>query len=139
MLSTEIKIEIEVLFSSGLTRSQLYNEILRNLQSNCKDELNFHLKKADRSKCPRRREFNSLFINYCLEKFGDRNSAAMCDKHDEIIHEFMEPDEGAKIFYQLYNKDQNSALILAIVTPLMQRERSNVIDKLIFHKKLNEI
>ena len=68
MLSTEIKMEIEVLFSSGLTRSQLYNEILRNLQSNFKDELNFHLKKADRSKCPRRREFNSLFINYCLKK-----------------------------------------------------------------------
>ena len=63
----------------------------------------------------------------------------MCDKHEERIHEFMESDEGAKIFYQLYNKDQNSALILAIVTPLMQRERSNVIDKLIFHKKLNEI
>ena len=47
--------DIEVLFSYGLTRSQVYNEILRNLQSNTKDELNFHLKKGDRAKCPRRR------------------------------------------------------------------------------------
>ena len=80
--------DIEVLFSSGLTRSQVYNEILRNLQRNCKDELNFHLKRADRSKCPRRRDFNSLFINYSHEKFGDRNSAAMFDKL-----EFVESDE----------------------------------------------
>ena len=44
MISTEIKMNIEVLFSSGLTRSQVYNEILRNLRSNCNDKLNYHLK-----------------------------------------------------------------------------------------------
>ena len=48
-------------------------------------------------------------------------------------------NEGAKTSYQLFNKDQNSALILAIVTPLMQRVHSKVTDKLIFHKKLNKI
>ena len=47
MLYTEIKVNIELLFSTGLTRLQVYNEILRNLQSNSKDELNFHLKKPD--------------------------------------------------------------------------------------------
>ena len=93
MLSIEIKLDIEVLFSSGLTCSQVCNEILRNLQRNCKDELNFHLKKADRSKCPRRRDFNSLFINYSHEKFGDRNSAVMFDKLEERINEFVESDE----------------------------------------------
>ena len=56
MLSTEIKIEIDALFSSGSTHLQAYNEFLRNLQSNSEDELNFHLKKADWSKCPRRRD-----------------------------------------------------------------------------------
>ena len=44
MISTEIKMNIEVLFSSGLTRSQVHNEILRNLRSNCNDKLNYHLK-----------------------------------------------------------------------------------------------
>ena len=33
MLSTEIKMEIEALLSSGLTPSQAYNEFSRNLQS----------------------------------------------------------------------------------------------------------
>ena len=55
MLSTEVKMEIEALFSSGLIPSQAYNEFLINLQSNSEDKLNFHLKKADRTKFPKRR------------------------------------------------------------------------------------
>ena len=46
MLSAEIKIEIEALFSSVLTPSQGYNEFLRNLQSNSEDKLDFHLRKT---------------------------------------------------------------------------------------------
>ena len=49
MLSTEIKVDIEVLFFFGLTRPQVFDEILRNLQSNSEDELSFHLKKVDQS------------------------------------------------------------------------------------------
>ena len=45
----------------------------------------------------------------------------------------------AKICYQPYNKDQNLALILAIVTPLMQRVHSKVIGKLIFPKNPNKV
>ena len=56
----------------------------------------------------------------------------MYDKLEERINEFMESDKGAKIFYQLYNKDQNSAIILEIVAPLMQREHSKVTGKLVF-------
>ena len=51
----------------------------------------------------------------------------------------MESIEGAKISDQLFNKDQNSALILGIVGPLMQRVHLKLTDKLIFHKKLNKI
>ena len=125
--------EIDKVFPSGLTPSQVYNEFLRNLQSNSEDELNFHLKKADRSKCPIRRDFNLLHIKYCYKKFGSRNGAEMFDKIEERINEFMECNEGVKILYQLYNKDRNSALILEIVTPLKQRLNSKVINKLIFH------
>ena len=61
------------------------------------------------------------------------------DKLEERINEFMESNEGAKISYQLYNKDQNLALILAIVTPVMQRVHLKVIGKLVFPKKLNKL
>ena len=101
--------------------------------------MNFHLNTADRSKCPIRKDFNSLYIKYCQRKFGrnsaveSRNSAEMFDKLDERINEFIESIEYVKISYQLYNKDQNSELILEIVTPLKQRLHSKVIDTLNFH------
>ena len=57
MLSTEIEIKNEALFSSDLTPLQAHIEFLRNLQSNSEPDLNFHLKKADQSKCQRRRDF----------------------------------------------------------------------------------
>ena len=62
----------------------------------------------------------------------------MFDKLEEIIHEFMESNKGAKISYHPYNKYQDSALILAIVTPLMQRAHLKVIGKFILHKKLDK-
>ena len=111
MLSIEIRMmEIEAFFSSGLTPSQIYNEFLRNLQSNSEDELIFHLKKADRSTCPRRRDFNSLYIKYCREKFGERNGAEMFDKLEDRINELMDSNKDVKISYHLYNKDQNLEL-----------------------------
>ena len=42
----------------------------------------------------------------------------MYDKLEERTNEFMESNEGARISYQLYNKEQNLALILAIMNPL---------------------
>ena len=118
----------------------LWKSILNgNLQSNSVDKLNFSLKKADRYKFPKRRDFNLLYIKYCHKKFGGRNNAEMFDKPEERINEFMGSNEGAKCSYQLYDKDLNSALILAIVTPLMQRVHLKVIDKLIVHKNFNKI
>ena len=95
ILSTEIKIEIEALFSSGLTPLQAYDKFLRNLHSHSEDELNFHLRKADRSKCPRR-DFNSLYIKICHVEVGDKNGAEMFDKLEEKINEFTESNKGAK-------------------------------------------
>ena len=80
--------EIGTLFSSGLTPSQVYNEFLRN----------FHLNKADRSKCPIRKDFNSSYIKYCHKKFGrnsaveSRNSAEMFDKLDKLMSSWNLPN-----------------------------------------------
>ena len=59
---------------------------LRNLQNNSKNKMSFHLKKADWSKHPGRRDFNSLFVHYCHEKFGSRNSAAVFSKLEKRIN-----------------------------------------------------
>ena len=65
-------------------------------------------------------DFIPLHVNYCHEKFGAKNSAAMFDELEEKINEFIESKEGVKISYQFYNKGQSSAVILAIVISLMQ-------------------
>ena len=129
VFSTEIEMKIEALLSFDLTPSQACNEFLRNLQSNS-DELNFNLEKADQFK---------LYIKYCHVKTGGRNGSKMFDKLEERINEFMESNEGAKSSYQLYCKDHNSALFLAIMTQRMQRLHAKVIVKLIFHKNLRKI
>ena len=64
---------------------------------------------------------------------------SLFDKLEERIDEFMESIEGAKISDQLFNKDQNSALILGIVGLLMQWVHLKLTGKLIFHKKLSKI
>ena len=61
MLSIGNEMEIEALFSSGLTPSQAYNEFLRILQNNSEDELKFHLKKLTR---PSVQEEENLI--YCI-------------------------------------------------------------------------
>ena len=101
--------------------------------------MNFRPEKADRSKCLRRRDFNSLYNKHCHKKIGGRSGAEMFDKLEERINEFMESNEGGRIFFRFYIKYQNSALILSIETPPMQRLHLKVIDQLIFHKKLNKI
>ena len=106
--------------------------IFKKFTNSSEEELSFHLKKPDQSKCPRRRDFNSLYIKNCCKKFGGRSGAEMFDKHEERINEFIESNEGGKICYQLYNKDQTSALMLAIVSPFIQTVDSKVIDKLFF-------
>ena len=134
MLSTEIKMETEALFSSNLIPLQAYNEFLRSFKSYSENELNSHLEKSDRCKCSRRIGFDLLYMKYFLEKFESRNDAEMFNKDDEKDNEFMESNEDAKMSYQLFNKDQNLALILANVSPLMQRVHSKLIGKLDFHK-----
>ena len=73
MLTDDIKTEINGHFSSGLTPSQAYSEFVRNLRHKSEDDLHFHVNKADRSKCPRRRDFNFLYAKYCADHFGGRN------------------------------------------------------------------
>ena len=73
MLSDEVRKEVNSLFLNNLTPSQVHNEFLLNLRKDCEDDLNFNLQKVDRSKCPRRRNFNSFYIKYSQKHFIGKN------------------------------------------------------------------
>ena len=109
------------MFATGLIPSQAHKEFLRRLMDDCSDDLTFHLQSSDRSKCPRRRDFNSLYIKYFGEIFGGRNGPEMFEKLEEKITSLKDHWEEARIEYQLYDKKSNSTFILTIVTPLMVR------------------
>ena len=88
--------------------------------------MNFHLQKVDRSKCPRRSDFNSLYIKYYQELFEGNNGAEMCCNLEERINNFIDTRKEARIAYQVYDEDGGAALILVIITPLMIRVHQKV-------------
>lgn len=61
------------------------------------NDLKFHLRQADSHKCPRRRDFNALYLKYCHDKLGRRNGAEMFETLEERIDKFKKSNEGAKI------------------------------------------
>ena len=54
-LSEQVCEKVKNLFTLGMAPSRAYYI----------DELEFHVKRADRSICPRRRDFNTLYRQYC--------------------------------------------------------------------------
>ena len=77
MMSDEVKRKVNSLFGNGFTSSQAYNRFLMNSKNNYDNELNFQPQKTDRSKCRRRRDFNSLYVKYFQEYFGRGNGPEM--------------------------------------------------------------
>ena len=73
MLSDEVKKEANSLFLNNLIPC---NKFLQNLKKDYENNLNFHLQKLDRSKCPRRRDFNSLYIT--VKNILDGKMAKKC-------------------------------------------------------------
>ena len=76
MLSEEVRKEANSLFLNNLIPSQACNKFLQNLKKDYENNLNFHLQKFDRSKCPRRRDFNSLYIT--VKNILDGKMAKKC-------------------------------------------------------------
>ena len=70
---------IRQLFEKNMTPSMAYYEYLQQLRIEVSSELEFHMKKADRSFCLRRRDFNSLYKRYCEEEFEGKNDSKMFD------------------------------------------------------------
>ena len=85
---------------NNLTPSQAYNEYLLNLKEDFDDDLNFHLQKEDRSKCSRRRNFNSLYVKYCQEHFEGKNGPEMFCNLEERIKNCLDTHKDVKIAYQ---------------------------------------
>ena len=95
----------------------VYYEYVQQLRTEVSSELEFHMKKADRSFCPRCRGFNSLYKRYCEEEFGGENGNKMFDHLVGKISEYKEKHPSCKLSYQLFDPERSKPLIIATVTP----------------------
>ena len=90
------------MLSNNLTPLQVYNYFLINLKKDCEVELGFYLQKADRSKCPRHKKFNSLYIKYFQKYFGESKGPVIFCNLGEGIYDFMYTYNGGQIAYEMY-------------------------------------
>ena len=120
-LTDSVKERVNGLFEIGMSPSLAYKEFLQNLRAECEDELIFHKQKADRSLCPRRRDFNFLYSQYCRDKFGGKNGTEMFKNMETRINSYLEENKDSKIKYQLFDGPLEQPLIISIMTPLMCR------------------
>ena len=71
-ISDNVAASIKQLFQRSMTPSLAYYEFLQQLRANAINELDIHIKKADRSICPKRGDLNTLYKKYCQEEFGGK-------------------------------------------------------------------
>ena len=69
-ISEAAKLQIFSLFEDGKTPGSAYREFVKLIKRSCNGEADFHLALADRSKVPKRSDFNNLFTQFKKEKFG---------------------------------------------------------------------
>ena len=118
-LSSESIGEIRKLYEAGETPCTARQIFIKKLRTDCSNELDFHVRKADRSVVPRRRDFCYIYQQYCKERFGGKDSE-MLEKLSAKLNDYQETNPDSSVDYQLYGGD-NTPLIIAIVTPLMRR------------------
>ena len=109
------------MYKQGKTPSVAIREFMEKLRGRCKDQLQFHYEKADRSKCPRRGDFYNIYTQHCKELFGGKNGEEMMAALDERIEELRATDPELAIFKQNYDSESDQPFILAVVTSFMKR------------------
>ena len=88
-ISENVVNKVTSLFEAGLTPSNAYHEFVQDLRRECESELKFHLRKADRSICPRRRDFNTMYATFCKDLFGGKNGEAIFSQLEHKIEQYM--------------------------------------------------
>ncbi len=116
--------KINCMFEQGETPSTARQQFFKELKSVCKDEIEFHMKKADRSVTPRQRDFRHIYEQYGKQKFGGKNGE-MFEKLAEKIEQYKAKNDEASVDFQMYDGD-DVPLLVSIVTPLMKRVHKEV-------------
>ena len=122
----DVSSTIKEMFDNGFTPALAYREFLRKKKEEYVDELELLVAMADRSKVPRRPDFNKLYTDYHHIKYGTLNLDSMYAKLHERVTEKTINSPDTRILYQMFDNEANDPFILVIVTPLMKRVHKKV-------------
>ena len=104
----------------GSTASVAYYQFLRDFREQSQSELDFHKQKANRALCPRRTDFNVLYRKFCNVIYGGENGKQMFQGLESNLQQLRNTNM-ARVEWQLYDSVMEIPLIVALVTPLMER------------------
>ena len=81
------------MYATGLLPASAYRELLRQLRSKGKDDLEYHQRLSDHSVAPRRKDFNDIYAELKKEQFGTGSLADMFTGLEERIECLKETDD----------------------------------------------
>lgn len=120
-IPTSVTNTITQMYVSGLLPGAAHREFLRQLRSECKDDLEYHRRLSDRSEAPRREDFNRIYSDFKEERFGTGSISDMFSALEERIKDLKEKDAEYTIEYQKFDETINQPFIMVVITPLMKR------------------
>ena len=120
-IPTPVVDKILDMFDNGLLPAAAYQEFLRQLRSECGDDLEYHKRLSDRSQAPRRKDFNDIYTSFKKERFGAASLADMFCALEERVKSLQEKDDDYTVQFQKFDEEINQPFILVVITPLMKR------------------
>ena len=109
-------LKVKRFYAAGYTAAGARQQFMKELKASCINDVDFHLKKPDRSITTRTRDFHYIYGQYNKEKFVGKN-VEMFEALAEKLGEYEKEHPEAPTDYQLYGSDE-TPLPIAIVTLL---------------------
>ena len=104
------------LFAKGMSSSVAHADVLREWRCRLPSGIVLHQAKAGRGICPKKRDVDVFYRKYCAEY-----SEVKFERMEATSVDFMKKKPGTFFKCQNYDSVESKPLIIAILTPLMQR------------------
>ena len=105
----EMSERIYLLYDQNYTHGTAYKEIIKSLKCECVSPLEFHQNLAHRSKIPRRSDFNQLYTQYKIDKYGSKDLDTMFGMLDKKVKNLLKKEKDySSQYHQPFNVEENS-------------------------------
>ena len=121
-----VSAEINHMYENGYTPGLACKEFIKSVKKSCQNDLEFHLRLADRSAVPKRIDFNNLFTEFNRKRYGSTNFEEVFNCLEKRIKVLHDENKELTLKFQGYNQKENTPFVLVIISPLMKRVHEKV-------------